>query len=295
MTTTSTAPLPAGAKEAQDLEFKRDLPAGKDRDLKELRTDVVAMANGGGGSIWYGVDEDDAGGPVLSGLSASDAAGDIARLRNSLHDCISPELEGLDVRSHRLDDHRVLLELVIPRQSHGPHALVEAPNRLTFAVRSQNTKAYMSYHAVRRAFERSGAIIRQVRELRLTALQAREHLARAADAQRNLAYSSDPNPAFEGRYQNALMSFDDAIARTRTQIIALEPMISCTDHELCESAARALSYAADRVDEIDRRRTGHAYHVSPSDVDNLWETIERDLSPRLGELELVAERISQRA
>ncbi len=51
--------LGAGVEEAQDLDFKREMYGGSDRDKRDLATDVAAIANANGGLLIIGIDEED--------------------------------------------------------------------------------------------------------------------------------------------------------------------------------------------------------------------------------------------
>jgi hypothetical protein len=52
------AAIAAGVDEADDLDWKSELPPAKGLPQTDFPKDIVAMANSGGGMIVYGVEED---------------------------------------------------------------------------------------------------------------------------------------------------------------------------------------------------------------------------------------------
>jgi predicted HTH transcriptional regulator len=80
--------LEARCSEGPRLEYKRELPGSTDNEKKEFLADVVAMANAGGGSILFGIEEEEGSAVDIVGVSASEESSQ--RLGNLIRDGIEP-------------------------------------------------------------------------------------------------------------------------------------------------------------------------------------------------------------
>ncbi|MEG8219865.1 ATP-binding protein [Sphingomonas sp. HH69] len=120
--------------ERRGLEFKRDLPGGKDADIKEFLADVTSFANAQGGDLIFGIKEEDGAAADLPGVEG-DPDTELLRIEERLQAGIDPRLIG--VRTHwerpgrdrlasagksqratprRLQEQRTLLEPQQPRE-----------------------------------------------------------------------------------------------------------------------------------------------------------------------------------
>ena len=68
--------------ESPSLEFKRELPLQSPGARVESLKDLTAMANGGGGTVLYGIDEGDGDWPAASALTALTDRRVVARLED---------------------------------------------------------------------------------------------------------------------------------------------------------------------------------------------------------------------
>ncbi len=96
-------------EEDQQLEYKREAPSNWDDNSKsELRKDVAAMANGGGGTILYGIQEDEEG--RASGFQSIAEVDHLkGRIEQILLDCFDPPLQRIALRSLSVKGKDVLL------------------------------------------------------------------------------------------------------------------------------------------------------------------------------------------
>ena len=72
-----------GVQESRSIEFKAKLVWGTDSDKKEFLADVSALANGGGGDLIFGIEEDQGAASEVIGLDSFDLDKDRLRSRVS--------------------------------------------------------------------------------------------------------------------------------------------------------------------------------------------------------------------
>ena len=121
--------------EGLHLEYKEKLPDTRDEKRKVFKT-VVAFANGAGGTIMFGV-QDEGGGVV--GVEGNEAV-QRRRLNDLVRDVVSPSPK-VRIESARLDGRLVLVLHVHPGGG-TIHALVIDANKPEFYVRRDGTTFY---------------------------------------------------------------------------------------------------------------------------------------------------------
>lgn len=141
----------SGRAEDQHLEYKRELPGGKDADKREFLADVSAFANTDGGTLVYGIDESD-GQPIsLCGVGRPAAEEDCLRLQDLIRSGIEPRVSGFAVHRFSLDDGHGVVVVGIPRSWNAPHRVV-ATGINRFYTRQGAQKFEMSIDQLRTAF-----------------------------------------------------------------------------------------------------------------------------------------------
>lgn len=113
--------IATGAKEAVDLDWKSQLPAAKDLRGSDFPKDIAAMANAGGGTIVYGVEESQKAATKRVDAGVLDEGHERA-LRKAAIRPVTPPIFGLDVV--RLEhDGLNAATVVIPNSADGPHLI----------------------------------------------------------------------------------------------------------------------------------------------------------------------------
>lgn len=113
-------------QERSDLDWKRDLPQGNgDETRDEFAKDVAAMANSGGGTIVFGVEEDrsTSAAKTISGASSWDD-GRQRTLRTWAFNSIHPPVRGLEFASVQ-DDGAEVIVLNVQASAETPHLIVK--------------------------------------------------------------------------------------------------------------------------------------------------------------------------
>ncbi|MCH8822840.1 MAG: ATP-binding protein [Planctomycetes bacterium] len=122
------------AQEDQNLEFKRNVLEDSTNPAKtELRKDISGLANGGGGTLIIGVDEDkDSRACFIYGIV--DAVERMKRIEAVLMDCIDPPLKGLVVRCMSVDDKDVII-IRVESPDLPPHCIQTGQWKRRFPIR----------------------------------------------------------------------------------------------------------------------------------------------------------------
>jgi hypothetical protein len=147
--------------ESTTVEFKRDLPGNADRDRHEFLKDVCGFANSGGGTIYYGIGEQQGTAATLSPITEQ-TYDDVARRLGQIIDAgIEPRLRNTEFRQFDQEDGFVLGIRIAPSLG-GPHRLIHGGHS-KFVVRNNTHSTEMSYDQLRQAFNRSGSLVEQAK------------------------------------------------------------------------------------------------------------------------------------
>jgi len=158
-----------GEPERKTLEYKRDLPGGKDSEKKEFLADACSFANASGGFLIYGMEEDE-GKPVgLPGIAGKDADAEKLRRESSVRDGIDPRIPGVQSHTVPLSSGNWVLVIEIPKSWASPH-MVKYKGTSRFYARSTNGKYQMDVRDIRAAFVVSETLNQKLRSSRFDRL-----------------------------------------------------------------------------------------------------------------------------
>ena len=138
-----------GISESPSLEFKSELPLQTRSEKAEALKDLSGMANGGGGTVIYGVAEAEADWPVASGLPGLSDLGLQGSLENIVRAGIRPPLAA-DYVPVRMGD-RYALAVDVEPSDLGPY-MVEGYSKHQYFRRLGRSTAPMSEIEVRDAY-----------------------------------------------------------------------------------------------------------------------------------------------
>lgn len=135
--------------EAETLEFKAELPSFSDRGKAEFLKDICAMANASGGSILYGIAEDDGYADRLSLSVIEEHDGTIRRLAQIIESGIEPPI---NVKASIVSvAENEVLAIEVPVSMSGPHRF-KFNDKYRFVVRRERHISDLSYDQLRAAF-----------------------------------------------------------------------------------------------------------------------------------------------
>ncbi|MCP2099928.1 MULTISPECIES: helix-turn-helix domain-containing protein [Actinosynnema] len=140
--------------EAEDLDWKRELPPEVEKKQWEFAKDVAAMANTRGGLIVYGVREHEGDGNHAAGLTdVPNGERDLQALRSHAHRYIRPLVDGLVIEA--IDDPDGtgpgLIAVSVPSSPDAPHVIGEK-NRMGVPYRYGTDTNWMSESELERAY-----------------------------------------------------------------------------------------------------------------------------------------------
>ncbi|MFC9362892.1 helix-turn-helix domain-containing protein [Rhodococcus sp. NPDC057014] len=110
-----------GLKETDDLDWKSELPPAKGLPQTDYPKDIAAMANSGGGTIVYGIEESQKAAVKRLGAGELDEAHERA-LRSAAITAISPPIFGLGIHVLGEPGNRAVA-IVVPASVDGPHLI----------------------------------------------------------------------------------------------------------------------------------------------------------------------------
>ena len=148
--------------ENRQLEYKRDLPGGTDRDKRELVRDVVAFANSAGGHIVFSVAQSQGLPTELVPISEDRVDDAKVRLENIIRTSIEPTIQGLKIESIKLSGGYALI-IEIPRGLFGLHMI---KGRSAFIARTSAGNSELDVSEIRAAFVGAEAAVARLSEFR---------------------------------------------------------------------------------------------------------------------------------
>ncbi|MGC6400316.1 helix-turn-helix domain-containing protein [Sphingomonas sp. FW199] len=211
--------------ERRDLEFKRDLPGGRDEDKKEFLADVTALANAQGGDLIYGIEERDGVAAGLPGLKLDNLDEEQLRLENIIRDGAAPRLIGVRMHWVTLASGASALVIRIPASLASPHRVI-FKNSGRFYGRNSRQKYEMDVHELRHAFTEADQLSTRFRALHHHAIE----MARGVDM-----------PFFMGFNPRAIVSvtplayFREAMDLPVTHDDSIQPVRLARSYRACDA------------------------------------------------------------
>ena len=160
-----------GVQESRSIEFKAKLVWGTDSDKKEFLADVSALANGGGGDLIFGIEEDQGAASEVIGLDSFDLDKDRLRIESILRDGIAPRIVGIRVQPVVLSNGRMAIIVRVPNSLNRPHMVV-FKRWSRFYSRNSAGKYQLDVHELRSAFIASESVADRIRQFRVERIDA---------------------------------------------------------------------------------------------------------------------------
>src|SRR2546421_770826 len=152
--------------EGKTIEYKSILPSNADGDKKEFLADVSSFANGAGGDLLFGIEEQAGTPTTLSGIQLADVDAQKLRLESILRDGIDPKLPRVDIHPVALASkpgHYVLILRV--QKSWLVHRVIFKDHG-HFYSRHSAGKYRLDVAELRTAFELLGTMAERIRDFR---------------------------------------------------------------------------------------------------------------------------------
>ncbi len=153
-----------GVQESRDIEYKEKLPGRTDNDKREYLADISAFANAAGGTIIYGIHEEEGVPKEIVGLE-EDMDESIQRLENIVRDGIQPRLLGIQIIPISCSQGKKILMISIPMSWSSPHMVIYS-NYSRFYVRDSSGKHQMDVTELRSAFSLSENVSERIKRFR---------------------------------------------------------------------------------------------------------------------------------
>jgi hypothetical protein len=167
----------ARVSERRTLDYKQQLPGGRDDDKREFLYDVASFANASGGDLIFGItDERDASGKSTGlpdsadGVHLSNASDMITRLENLIRDGIEPRIQGMQWKQIDGFPKGTVVVMRVPKSLVSPHMVVFGGVR-RFYSRNSTGKFPMDVGEIRAAFMETSSIGERLRTVRAQRLE----------------------------------------------------------------------------------------------------------------------------
>ena len=159
-----------GTPESRVVEFKSQLPGGREDERKEFLADVASFANASGGDLLYGIEEarDESNKPTgvpktapgLAGVNPDQA---IQRLENMVRDGIAPRIPAIQMKAIQGFAIGPVIIVRVRKSWAAPHMIKGSPR---FFSRNSNGKFPLDVTEIRAAFLNSQGLSDQIRQFR---------------------------------------------------------------------------------------------------------------------------------
>ncbi len=154
-----------GVSEGRNIDYKRELPKGKDEDKKEFLADVSSFANTAGGDLIFGIEEEKGLPTNIVGVQVADIDLELRRLDSMLASGISPRIK-YELRAIPLQSGNEVLMVRTQRSWLGPHRVVFKGHD-KFYGRNSAGKYPLDVTELRTAFNLSGTVNERIRAFRM--------------------------------------------------------------------------------------------------------------------------------
>jgi hypothetical protein len=151
--------------EGRRLDFKRDLELSKDEHKRELARDVSAFANGAGGDLVYGIEEEKGVATSIVGVDCPNFDHTKLRFEAILADNLEPRVHG--VAFHKVEGgfpRGPVIIVRIPKSWNAPHMVTSTSS--VFWTRNNSGRQALDVHEIRSAFLAGAEIATRVRRFR---------------------------------------------------------------------------------------------------------------------------------
>lgn len=140
-------------QERDTLEYKSIMYSYADDDKREMLKDISSMANHRGGHLIIGIQADDEGIPIPTGLKGVELGNYVERIRNSCLDNIDKRIVGLEIEDIQLSGDKVAVIVSVPESINAPH-MVTFKGLNQFWKRHGRQKDKMTVDEIGEAFEK---------------------------------------------------------------------------------------------------------------------------------------------
>ncbi len=141
-------------REGNTIEYKRDLQIYSEKETKEFLADVSSFANANGGTIFYGIDEQDG----LVGIEIQELDTFRLRVQQKIEDGILPR-PGFKIKFLETSENKYIFIIQVHKSFSGPHAVKSSDQ---YYYRSDAGKRRMDHFQLKNAFLQSNALKEEI-------------------------------------------------------------------------------------------------------------------------------------
>ncbi len=150
------------------LDYKSSLSLDTEPEKREFIKDVVSFANSAGGTLLYGVQEEDLIATALPGIGINDKDTLFLRLEEVLRTGINPRVEGIKFQEVPVENEKFVLIVSVPQSFRSPHMIIKGHHE--FYARGETSNFRMDVRQLRDAFLESESITTKAHNFRIDRL-----------------------------------------------------------------------------------------------------------------------------
>lgn len=163
--------------ESEDLDFKQSLPSKESLVQSDVKKDLAAMANYGGGVIIYGVtDSDSRAGTRLDAGPVDDNY--IQAYQRVAYNHVTPPLHNVEVVPLVSDDGTHAVAVIVPASQQVPHMLIGKDKKFNVPIRHGADTGWLPESEIARLYQQRFNAARRRHELLLERYERTRELAR---------------------------------------------------------------------------------------------------------------------
>ncbi|MDI7174868.1 AlbA family DNA-binding domain-containing protein [Leptospira santarosai] len=135
-----------------EIEFKKQINIQSDDEKREFLYDVSSFANSRGGTIYFGIQEENGIAKEIIGIDNSDLDQFQLKLENILRDSINPRIPNIQIEQFTTSNpSKSVLAIIIPASFHSPH-MINYRNVSKFYGRNSSGKYILDVNEIGRLF-----------------------------------------------------------------------------------------------------------------------------------------------
>ncbi|WP_293830466.1 helix-turn-helix domain-containing protein [uncultured Corynebacterium sp.] len=163
--------------ESEDLDFKQSLPSKESLVQSDVKKDLAAMANYGGGVIIYGVTDSDSRAGTRLDTGAVDDNYTQAYQRVA-YNHITPPLHNVEIVPLVSDDGTHAVAVIVPASQQVPHMLIGKDKKFNVPIRHGADTDWLPESEIARLYQQRFNVARRRHELLLEHYERTRELAR---------------------------------------------------------------------------------------------------------------------
>lgn len=150
--------------EGKAIEYKRQLPSGRDSDRKEFLADISSFANASGGDLIFGIIEENGTPKSVEGVEIENVDEEVRKYENIIRDGMEPKIT-FSTRAVNISNKKYIFIFRINKSWVGPHRVIYKGHD-KFYSRNSAGKYALDTNELKNAFNLSHTLTEQINKFK---------------------------------------------------------------------------------------------------------------------------------